>query len=297
MKILKFILKIVFWGFLTLMGVGSLFELIEKIKAASKKEGLSVGKILVRNIPGYRSNTKWKKIVATIYYVVILTSLLGGFSLFLFMLSLPFLITSTINLFKPAVDEISSQTIASLFLVSLLMFSVGLHFIRKEGTKDIAENSPAITSQEEDSQDDELKNDIEEDKEDEKNTKVNHIANVDNENKSSDSSPEETEESGDSFSKSSSSGEDSSANEGPKETTSGGSSDSSNNAGNPSNANFEDKSETDKEFQYVGNSSTKKFHYTYCGSAEKISEGNRAYFNSRDEAINKGYVPCKRCNP
>ena len=48
---------------------------------------------------------------------------------------------------------------------------------------------------------------------------------------------------------------------------------------------------------YVGNASSKKFHYADCSSAQKIKSSNRVSFNSRDEAISKGYVPCKKCKP
>lgn len=48
---------------------------------------------------------------------------------------------------------------------------------------------------------------------------------------------------------------------------------------------------------YVGNSNSGKFHESGCGSVSKMSEKNKVFFSSRDEAINQGYVPCKRCNP
>lgn len=48
---------------------------------------------------------------------------------------------------------------------------------------------------------------------------------------------------------------------------------------------------------YIGNSNTGKFHQTYCSSVSKMSEKNKVFFNSRDDAINQGYDPCKICNP
>lgn len=48
---------------------------------------------------------------------------------------------------------------------------------------------------------------------------------------------------------------------------------------------------------YVGNANSGKFHIASCGSVSKMSEGNKVFFSSRDEAVNQGYVPCKRCNP
>ena len=48
---------------------------------------------------------------------------------------------------------------------------------------------------------------------------------------------------------------------------------------------------------YIANSKSGKFHYASCRWAEKISPANRVYINSREEAVNQGYVPCKVCKP
>ena len=48
---------------------------------------------------------------------------------------------------------------------------------------------------------------------------------------------------------------------------------------------------------YVGNAKSKKFPFADCSTVGKMNPNNRVEFISRDEAINAGYVPCKRCNP
>ena len=48
---------------------------------------------------------------------------------------------------------------------------------------------------------------------------------------------------------------------------------------------------------YVGNANSKKFHYADCSFAQKMKASNRVEFNSRDEAVNAGYIPCKKCQP
>ncbi|MCR5670992.1 MAG: DNA/RNA non-specific endonuclease [Butyrivibrio sp.] len=49
---------------------------------------------------------------------------------------------------------------------------------------------------------------------------------------------------------------------------------------------------------YIANKNTKKFHYPSCSSVGDMKEKNKLYFEgSRDELIDQGYVPCKRCNP
>lgn len=49
---------------------------------------------------------------------------------------------------------------------------------------------------------------------------------------------------------------------------------------------------------YVLNTNTMKFHYPTCSSVDDMKEKNKQiYTGSREEVINMGYVPCKRCNP
>lgn len=53
-----------------------------------------------------------------------------------------------------------------------------------------------------------------------------------------------------------------------------------------------------KEYTYVLNKNTKKFHYASCSSAKQIKDKNRAEFTgTREEVIKKGYDPCGRCHP
>ena len=48
---------------------------------------------------------------------------------------------------------------------------------------------------------------------------------------------------------------------------------------------------------YIGNANSMKFHLVTCQYASNIAPGNRVNLNSRDEAVNRGYVPCKVCKP
>lgn len=49
---------------------------------------------------------------------------------------------------------------------------------------------------------------------------------------------------------------------------------------------------------YVVNTNTGKFHSPECAYVDNILSKNRWDFDgSRDELIDKGYVPCKYCNP
>lgn len=52
------------------------------------------------------------------------------------------------------------------------------------------------------------------------------------------------------------------------------------------------------DITYVINASSKKFHLPTCPSVNDINECNRIDTElSREELIEKGYTPCKRCNP
>ena len=63
----------------------------------------------------------------------------------------------------------------------------------------------------------------------------------------------------------------------------------------------EDEEEISKEpadITYVLNTNTKKFHMPYCSSVKDMKEKNKKETTmSRDEIIDQGYQPCKRCNP
>ncbi len=49
---------------------------------------------------------------------------------------------------------------------------------------------------------------------------------------------------------------------------------------------------------YILNTNSKKFHYTYCRSAGAIKESNKKEFTgTREEIIKLGYDPCGNCNP
>lgn len=58
------------------------------------------------------------------------------------------------------------------------------------------------------------------------------------------------------------------------------------------------QSQTPVGADYILNTNTKKFHYTYCGSVNQMSEKNKQpYSGGRDDIIAMGYEPCKNCNP
>ena len=56
--------------------------------------------------------------------------------------------------------------------------------------------------------------------------------------------------------------------------------------------------ETELEVRYIANTNTKKFHYPSCSSVKDMKESNKWYFTgTREELIEQGYEPCKRCKP
>lgn len=48
---------------------------------------------------------------------------------------------------------------------------------------------------------------------------------------------------------------------------------------------------------YIGNANSMKFHRSGCASVKKMAEHNKVALESRQDAINRGYIPCKNCNP
>ena len=88
---------------------------------------------------------------------------------------------------------------------------------------------------------------------------------------------------------------------GKNSNTSGASSNDSATTSNPSSGNGNSStsnSSSNNSITYVLNNNTKKFHYSSCSSAKQIKESNKGtYTGNRTNLINKGYEPCKKCNP
>lgn len=45
----------------------------------------------------------------------------------------------------------------------------------------------------------------------------------------------------------------------------------------------------------VGSKNGTKYHYTWCAGAQKITEANRIYFTSKEDAVARGYTPASNC--
>ena len=64
-----------------------------------------------------------------------------------------------------------------------------------------------------------------------------------------------------------------------------------------SNTNIEDNNEDKYLGNYVANNSTKKFHKASCHYAINLDKSKITVTDNRQELVNKGYSPCKKCNP
>ena len=52
---------------------------------------------------------------------------------------------------------------------------------------------------------------------------------------------------------------------------------------------------TSNTSQLVGSKNGTKYHYTWCASAQRITEANRRYFSSVQDAEAQGYTPASNC--
>ena len=59
----------------------------------------------------------------------------------------------------------------------------------------------------------------------------------------------------------------------------------------------EEVSEPVGEVSYIGNANSYKFHSLDCSSVDQMNESNKVFMETREEAIDRGFEPCKRCNP
>lgn len=68
----------------------------------------------------------------------------------------------------------------------------------------------------------------------------------------------------------------------------------------PTNETYNSKStnENTKSYTYIANNHTLKFHRPNCRSVKQMTDENKIYLNcTRADAINRGYEPCKHCEP
>ncbi len=63
------------------------------------------------------------------------------------------------------------------------------------------------------------------------------------------------------------------------------------------NTNFQSYNNDTSGSTCIGNSNTLKFHNPTCSSVKKIKPEHVQKLDSREQAINNGYIPCKRCHP
>lgn len=69
-------------------------------------------------------------------------------------------------------------------------------------------------------------------------------------------------------------------------------------SGSASSSGGQTASQPANEASYVLNTSTHKFHRSGCGEIKKIHAENRKDVSgNRNDIINQGYTPCKKCNP
>ena len=62
--------------------------------------------------------------------------------------------------------------------------------------------------------------------------------------------------------------------------------------------NSKSTNENTKSYTYIANNHTLKFDRPNCRSVKQMNDENKIYLNcTRADAINRGYEPCKHCEP
>lgn len=81
---------------------------------------------LLQYIPGFRSNKTWKKIIATLYYAMSLLTLSEGWGISLFMLAMPFLVCSFIDILQHNKKNIPLKKAFIPFVLSFALVITGV---------------------------------------------------------------------------------------------------------------------------------------------------------------------------
>lgn len=107
-------------------------------------------KEILKKIPGFRSEKIWKKVIASIYYLISIWMLFEGLGYFLFYISLPFILFNTIDLIKHKRNGVPILGVSISVVASLTIFSLGLLLVPHTENRDVktANNSNLQSIQE-----------------------------------------------------------------------------------------------------------------------------------------------------
>ena len=97
-------------------------------------------KKILNYIPGYRTKTKWKMIIASIYYAFSLLALTSGIGGFLFFAAAPFVVFSLIDFIKYRKPRYLIVT-----LISFSLMGSGAALLPDSGQQRLSEPSPTIS--------------------------------------------------------------------------------------------------------------------------------------------------------
>jgi hypothetical protein len=78
-------------------------------------------KDILKYVPGFRTDKKWKKIVATVYYVFCVILLASGIGAFLMYVSIPFIVFAIVGTIKKR-----DRTVVLTLIAGLIIFSIGV---------------------------------------------------------------------------------------------------------------------------------------------------------------------------
>lgn len=102
-------------------------------------------KDILKFIPGFRTQAKWKMVVASIYYLLSLFMFTGGIGMFLFCIAIPFVVFSIVDLVK---KKGARRNPAIALAVSFILFCSGANLVAKTvPTSDTKNNKVAANIQ------------------------------------------------------------------------------------------------------------------------------------------------------
>lgn len=92
-------------------------------------------------IPGFKTDTNWKKVTAIIYYLFCLMGIFtNGFGAFLIIVTIPFILFAIIGIFK----DKSKRKAVIIFLCGILLFSIGFKLDDNKQAKETIANNIVI---------------------------------------------------------------------------------------------------------------------------------------------------------
>lgn len=229
----------------------------------------------LKHIPGFRSGINYKKVIAIIYYLLVLLMLIASPAVGIFLLAAPFLVFSFIDLIRHKKKAIPLQKALIPLIISFALIITSLSVMPKTEPADRSSPAPSETEQVDDSGGE--SEPVVENRTDDANNKETPRPDTSDKVENPKEAPTEN------------------PTEKPPEKPTPEPTEEIKPTPKPTDKPTDPP--TIEQKVYVGSTQSNKYHKPTCRHAKNIKPENEIWFDSANEAILNRYEPCGVCKP